>query len=306
MSFFAIKALKKRRVKKKEAPMMEKRILALAWDHPFLTRLYCSFQTNSHLFFVMELLNGGVLLGHLNDQRRFYLHRATFYGAEISTGLQFLHSKNIIHRDLKLENVMLDKDGHIKLTDFGLSKENISNDRKANSFCGTPEFMAPEILLRQSYAFSVDWWAFGVLLYSILIGKLPFHGRNIHETFDLIKEDTPDYPSWITEESRDVLRQLLEKDPTKRLGVTEDIRLHPYFTAINWTALERREVEPPFKPKVESTSDISNFDPKVLNKNDPISFSEDQKDSKDKTEFCGFSFIHPRMQEIIDTDGENH
>ncbi|XP_056390249.1 protein kinase C delta type-like [Hyla sarda] len=299
--FFAIKALKKRRVKKKEAPMIEKRILALAWEHPFLTRLYCSFQTKKHLFFVMELLNGGDLLGHLNDQRRFDLPRATFYAAEISSGLQFLHSKNIIHGDLKLQNVMLDKDGHIKITDFGLSIENISNGRKANSFGGTPVYKAPEMVLKQSYTFTVDWWAFGVLLYTMLIGELPFLGRNKRETYNLIKEHTPNYPSWITEESRDILQQLLEKDPTKRLGVADNIRRHPFFNTINWTALERREVEPPYKPKVQSPSEIRSFDQKDLNKNDLISCNEDQVDSTNNTEFCGFSFIHPEMQEILDS-----
>uniref|UniRef100_A0A4X1VP62 Protein kinase C n=1 Tax=Sus scrofa TaxID=9823 RepID=A0A4X1VP62_PIG len=251
--FFAIKALKKDVVlidDDVECTMVEKRVLALAGENPFLTHLFCTFQTKDHLFFVMEFLNGGDLMYHIQDKGRFELYRATFYAAEIICGLQFLHQKGIIYRDLKLDNVMLDRDGHIKIADFGMCKENMLGDKQASTFCGTPDYIAPEILQGLKYSFSVDWWSFGVLLYEMLIGQSPFHGDDEDELFESIRVDSPYYPRWITRESKDILEKLLERDTGKRLGVTGNIRTHPFFKTINWTLLEKRAVEPPFKPKV--------------------------------------------------------
>uniref|UniRef100_A0AAR2L2M7 Protein kinase C n=1 Tax=Pygocentrus nattereri TaxID=42514 RepID=A0AAR2L2M7_PYGNA len=251
--WFAVKALKKDVVLMDddvECTMVEKRVLALAWDNPFLTHLYSTFQTKEHLFFVMEYLNGGDLMFHIQEKGRFDLYRATFYGAEIVCGLQFLHGKGIIYRDLKLDNVMLDKDGHIKIADFGMCKENVFGDNLATTFCGTPDYIAPEILLGQQYSFSVDWWSFGVLVYEMLIGQSPFHGDDEDELFESIRMDTPHYPRWITVDTRDMLERLFERDPSRRLGVVGNIRAQPFFKTVNWSALERRETEPPFKPKV--------------------------------------------------------
>uniref|UniRef100_A0AAR2LFK8 Protein kinase C n=1 Tax=Pygocentrus nattereri TaxID=42514 RepID=A0AAR2LFK8_PYGNA len=256
--YFAVKALKKDVVLMDddvECTMVEKRVLALAWDNPFLTHLYCTFQTKEHLFFVMEYLNGGDLMFHIQDKGRFDLYRATFYAAEIICGLQFLHSKGIIYRDLKLDNVMLDKDGHIKIADFGMCKENMVGENRATTFCGTPDYIAPEILLGQRYTFSVDWWSFGVLVYEMLIGQSPFQGDDEDELFESIRMDVPHYPRWITKESKDLLEKVLQ-EPTRRLGVVGNIRAHPFFKTINWSALEKREVAPPFKPKVVRPLDL--------------------------------------------------
>ncbi|XP_073405716.1 protein kinase C delta type isoform X3 [Dendrobates tinctorius] len=302
--FFAIKALKKDVVlidDDVECTMVEKRVLALAWENPFLTHIYCSFQTKEHLFFVMEFLNGGDLMFHIQDKGRFDLFRATFYGAEIICGLQFLHSKGIIYRDLKLDNVMLDRDGHIKIADFGMCKENVFGDNKASTFCGTPDYIAPEILQGHKYTFSVDWWSFGVLLYEMLIGQSPFHGDDEDELFESIRVDTPHYPRWITKESKDLLEKLFDRDPTRRLGVTGNIKLHPFFKTINWTALEKKEVEPPFKPKVKSPNDHSNFDREFLSEKPRLSFSDKNLiDSMDQAAFHGFSFINPKMDRMLD------
>lgn len=302
--FFAIKALKKDVVlidDDVECTMVEKRVLALAWDNPFLTHIYCSFQTKDHLFFVMEFLNGGDLMFHIQDKGRFDLFRATFYAAEIVCGLQFLHSKGIIYRDLKLDNVMLDKDGHIKIADFGMCKENVTVDNKATTFCGTPDYIAPEILQGLKYTFSVDWWSFGVLLYEMLIGQSPFHGDDEDELFESIRLDTPHYPRWITKESKDILEKLFERDPLKRLGITGNIKLHPFFKTINWTALEKREVDPPFKPKVKSPGDYNNFDREFLSEKPRLSYSDKNLiDSMDQSAFHGFSFINPKMERLLE------
>ncbi|XP_061213271.1 protein kinase C delta type isoform X2 [Neopsephotus bourkii] len=302
--FFAIKALKKDVVlidDDVECTMVEKRVLALAWENPFLTHLYCTFQTKDHLFFVMEFLNGGDLMFHIQDKGRFDLYRATFYGSEILCGLQFLHSKGIIYRDLKLDNVMLDKEGHIKIADFGMCKENVVGDHKASTFCGTPDYIAPEILQGLRYTFSVDWWSFGVLLYEMLIGQSPFHGDDEDELFESIRVDTPHYPRWITKESKDLLEKLFERDPTRRLGVTGNIRDHPFFKTINWAALEKREVDPPFRPKVKSASDYTNFDREFLSEKPKLSYSDKNLiESMDQSAFDGFSFINPKFEQILD------
>ncbi|XP_045153543.1 protein kinase C delta type [Echinops telfairi] len=303
-AFFAVKALKKDVVlidDDVECTMVEKRVLALAWENPFLTHLYCTFQTKDHLFFVMEFLNGGDLMYHIQDKGRFELYRATFYAAEILCGLQFLHSKGIIYRDLKLDNVMLDRDGHIKIADFGMCKENVFGEGKASTFCGTPDYIAPEILQGLKYSFSVDWWSFGVLLYEMLIGQSPFHGDDEDELFESIRVDTPHYPRWITKEAKDILEKLFEREPSKRLGVTGNIKTHPFFKTINWTLLEKREVAPPFKPKVKSPGDYSNFDQEFLSEKARLSFSDKNLiDSMDQTAFSGFSFVNPKFEHLLE------
>lgn len=301
--FFAVKVLKKDVVLMDddvECTMVEKRVLALAWENPFLTHLYSTFQSKEHLFFVMEYLSGGDLMFHIQEKGRFDINRATFYASEIVVGLQFLHSKDIIYRDLKLDNVMLDKDGHIKIADFGMCKEKVFGDAAATTFCGTPDYIAPEILLGKKYTFSVDWWSFGVLVYEMLIGQSPFQGDNEDELFESIRTDTPHYPRWITKESKSLIEQLFERDPSRRLGVVEGIRLHPFFRTVNWTALENREVEPPFKPKVKSPNDCSNFDREFLNEKPRLSHGDKMLiDSMDQAAFAGFSFVNPKLEPLI-------
>ncbi|XP_034023075.1 protein kinase C delta type-like isoform X2 [Thalassophryne amazonica] len=300
--FFAVKVLKKDVVLMDddvECTMVEKRVLALAWENPFLTHLYSTFQTKEHLFFVMEYLNGGDLMFHIQDKGRFDLNRATFYSAEIIVGLQFLHSKGIIYRDLKLDNVMLDKYGHIKIADFGMCKENVFGDVRATTFCGTPDYIAPEILLGQKYTFSVDWWSFGVLVFEMLIGQSPFQGDDEDELFESIRMDTPYYPRWITKEAKNLLELLFERDPSRRLGVVGNIRGHSFFKTINWPALERREIDPPFKPKVKSPSDCSNFDREFLSEKPRLSHADKNLiESMDQAAFAGFSFVNPKLETI--------
>ncbi|XP_043943103.1 protein kinase C theta type [Protopterus annectens] len=301
--FFAIKVLKKDVVlldDDVECTMVEKRVLALAWEHPFLTHLYCTFQTKENLFFVMEYLNGGDLMFHIQNCQRFEVPRTTFYAAEIICGLQFLHSKGIVYRDLKLDNILLDKSGHIKIADFGMCKEGMFDDGKTTTFCGTPDYIAPEILLGQKYGTSVDWWSFGVLLYEMLIGQSPFHGHDEEELFQSIRMDDPYYPRWISKDAKDILVKLFVREPEQRLGVKGNIRHHSFFREIHWQALENKETEPPFKPKVKSPSDCSNFDKEFLNEKPRLSCADRTLiNSMDQNMFKNFSFINPKMERLM-------
>ncbi|XP_032444804.1 protein kinase C theta type isoform X2 [Xiphophorus hellerii] len=300
--FFAVKALKKDVVLMDddvECTLVERRVLSLAWENPFLTHLYCTFQTKENLFFVMEYLNGGDLMFHIQTCHKFDLHRATFYAAEIVCGLQFLHSKGIIYRDLKLDNVLLDSDGHIKIADFGMCKENMQDDLQTSTFCGTPDYIAPEILLGQKYNSSVDWWSFGVLLYEMLIGQSPFHGRDEEELFQSIRTDSPVYPSWLTKMAKDILVKLFVREPEERLGVKGSIRQHVFFSSMDWSALEQRQVAPPFRPTLTSPSDCSNFDKEFINEKPKLSCADRTLiNSVDQTMFRNFSFVNPGMNRI--------
>ncbi|BFZ10506.1 hypothetical protein BsWGS_13544 [Bradybaena similaris] len=266
-TYYAVKALRKDVVLEDddvECTMIEKRVLAIGYKHPFLTHLHSTFQSKSHLFFVMEYLNGGDLMFHIQLSGKFEFARAQFYAAEIVCGLQFLHKNGIVYRDLKLDNVMLDKDGHIKIADFGMCKENIFGEKLASTFCGTPDYIAPEILKGAKYNSSVDWWSFGVLVYEMLIGQSPFHGDDEDDLFHSILHDTPRYPHSTPKEASTMMSLLFERNPTERLGMPTcpagPINLHPFFRSIDWEKLEARQIAPPFKPKIKHASDISNFD----------------------------------------------
>ncbi|XP_062238662.1 protein kinase C theta type [Platichthys flesus] len=300
--FFAVKALKKDVVLMDddvECTMVERRVLCLAWENPFLTHLYCTFQTKENLFFVMEYLNGGDLMFHIQSVRKFDQHRATFYAAEIICGLQFLHSKGIIYRDLKLDNVLLDSEGHIKIADFGMCKENMHDDLRTSTFCGTPDYIAPEILLGQKYNSAVDWWSFGVLLYEMLIGHSPFHGRDEEELFQSIRTDNPVYPCSLHKDSKDILVKLFVREPEERLGVKGDIRQHGFFRTTDWNALEQRQVAPPFRPTISSPSDCSNFDKEFINEKPRLSCADRTLiNSVDQTMFQNFSFVNPGVNRM--------
>uniref|UniRef100_A0A8C7IWQ7 Protein kinase C n=1 Tax=Oncorhynchus kisutch TaxID=8019 RepID=A0A8C7IWQ7_ONCKI len=305
--FFAVKALKKDVVLMDddvECTMVERRVLSLAWEHPFLTHLHCTFQTTENLFFVMEYLNGGDLMFHIQNCHKFDVQRSAFYAAEIICGLQFLHSKGIVYRDLKLDNVLLDSEGHIKIADFGMCKENMEGETRTCTFCGTPDYIAPEILLGQKYGSSVDWWSFGVLLYEMLIGQSPFHGRDEEELFQSIRTDDPCYPRWLAKDARDILIKLFVREPERRLGVKGNIRQHSFFKDTDWNALEKREVVPPFRPTVKSPSDVSNFDKEFINEKPRLSCADRTlMNSVDQTMFNNFSFVNPAVGHIKGEDG---
>ncbi|XP_065183412.1 protein kinase C-like [Sycon ciliatum] len=303
---FAIKVLKKDVILQEddvECTMIEKRVLVMATHHPFLTSLHSCFQSRDRLFFVMEYVTGGDLMFQIQRSRKFDESRTRFYAAEIVSALRYLHKKGVVYRDLKLDNVLLDHEGHVKIADFGMCKENISGSSLTNTFCGTPDYIAPEILEEKDYGFSVDWWALGVLMYEMMAGQPPFEADTEDELFDAILHDDVLYPVWLSREASSVLRGFLTKRSEKRLGCThqgEDaIASHPFFKIIDWHALDQRQIRPPFVPKSKTKKDTSNFDSEFTSERPQITPTDRQTlEGITQEEFLGFSFVNDAFDAI--------
>ncbi|CAF1388725.1 unnamed protein product [Rotaria sordida] len=301
---FAIKVLNKETIIQNddvECTMTERRILALSARHPFLTGLYCSFQTKERLFLIMEYVNGGDLMFQIQRSRKFDEVRARFYASEVILALMFLHRHGVIYRDLKLDNILLDAEGHCKIADFGMCKEGIFDGKLTSTFCGTPDYIAPEILQELDYSFSVDWWALGVLMYEMMAGQPPFEADDEDSLFESILRDEVLYPVWLSKEAVHILKSFMTKNPAKRLGCVaaqggEDaIKRHAFFAGkIDWEALEHRQVKSPFKPKVVNPRDTSNFDKDFTNM--PVAFTPIESvivKAINQDEFQDFSYQNP-------------
>uniref|UniRef100_A0A3Q2Z291 protein kinase C n=1 Tax=Hippocampus comes TaxID=109280 RepID=A0A3Q2Z291_HIPCM len=260
------------------------------------------------LFLVIEYVNGGDLMFHMQRQRKLPEEHARFYAAEICIALNFLHEKGIIYRDLKLDNVLLDHDGHIKLTDYGMCKEGIRPGDTTSTFCGTPNYIAPEILRGEDYGFSVDWWALGVLMFEMMAGRSPFDiitdnpDMNTEEyLFQVILEKPIRIPRSLSVKAASVLKGFLNKDPKERLGCQvqtgfTDIKSHTFFRSIDWEQLEKKEMTPPFKPQISDDYGLENFDTQFTN--EPVQLTPDDESvikRIDQSEFEGFEYINPLL-----------
>ncbi|KAJ1965106.1 Serine/threonine kinase [Dipsacomyces acuminosporus] len=298
---YAIKVLKKGFIvehEEFESTRSEKRVLLIAnrERHPFLIGLHSCFQTNNHLFFAMEYISGGDLMMHVQKLGAFGERRAKFFACEILLGLAYFHKAGIIYRDLKLDNIMLDSEGHVKIADYGLCKENMGYGQTTITFCGTPEFMAPEIVLEQRYGRAVDWWAFGVLIYEMILGTSPFHGEDEEEIFESILEDEILYPVKMSRDAVFICQALLEKEPSKRLGSgpndAEDIKAHSFFAGTNWDDVLNKRITPLYVPEIRGRFDVSNFDPEFTSER-PVLTPTNTINREDQVEFSDFDYVSP-------------
>uniref|UniRef100_A0A672UVJ5 Serine/threonine-protein kinase N3 n=1 Tax=Strigops habroptila TaxID=2489341 RepID=A0A672UVJ5_STRHB len=305
---YAIKALKKKDIIRRDeidSLNCEKRIFEVvnSSGHPFLVNMFACFQTPHHACFVMEYTPGGDLMMRIHEDV-FPEHVAQFYTACVVLGLQFLHEKKIVYRDLKLDNLLLDAEGFVKIADFGLCKEGIGFGDRTNTFCGTPEFLAPEVLTDLSYTRAVDWWGLGVLIYEMLVGESPFPGDDEEEVFDSIVNDEVRYPRFLSSEALSIIRKLLRKCPERRLGAgekdAEEIKIQAFFKGIDWDALFARSLKPPFVPTLRDPTDISNFDEEFTSQKPILTPPEEVAllTRKEQTVFKDFDFVSRHLLDV--------
>ena len=297
---YAIKALKKEYIIQNDdvrSTNLEKSIFQAASTehHPFMLNLHSSFQTDSRVYFVMEYVPGGDLMCHIQEKKRFSQARTRFYACEVLLALQYFHKNNIVYRDLKLDNILLGADGHIKVADYGICKANMPFGATTSTFCGTPDYMAPEILMNRRYGIAVDWWSFGVLIYVMLVGRYPFHGEEENDILDAILSDAIEYPSNMPRVTISLLQSLMNKMPTRRLGAgsadAEEVKKHPYFANVDWDAFMRKEVPPPFVPTIKDSHDVSNFDKEFTREEPTLTPITTMLGDADQKEFRDFNFV---------------
>lgn len=285
--------------------MIERQIMTRV-NHPFIVNLFWAFQTEKELHLVMDLCPGGELFFHLHNLNRFTEDQARFYFGEIVLGIEYLHSLNIVYRDLKPENILLDIDGHIRLTDFGLSKLGVGQAELTYSFCGSPEYMSPEMLRQSGHGRSVDFYSLGALLYEMLTGLPPFYDRNHDRMFKRVLEEDLKLPNFLSKDCKSLLIGLLQKNPDHRLGSArgiEEIKEHPWCAKIRWSKLYHKRIAPPFRPNLR----VSNFDPLYTKQRiETRAFLSEQLESAspyhpaENDIFNGFDYCRPDNRSFIE------
>ncbi|XP_064569534.1 ribosomal protein S6 kinase alpha-5 isoform X2 [Zonotrichia leucophrys gambelii] len=305
---YAMKVLKKativQKAKTTEHTRTERQVLEHIRQSPFLVTLHYAFQTDTKLHLILDYINGGELFTHLSHRERFSENEVQIYIGEIVLALEHLHKLGIIYRDIKLENILLDSDGHVVLTDFGLSKEFLTDENeRAYSFCGTIEYMAPDIVRGgdAGHDKAVDWWSVGVLMYELLTGASPFtvdgEKNSQAEISRRILKSEPPYPQEMSALSKDIIQRLLMKDPKKRLGCgptdADEIKQHPFFQNMNWEDLAAKKIPAPFKPVIRDELDVSNF-AEEFTEMDPT-YSPAATPQTSERIFQGYSFVAPSI-----------
>ena len=297
---YALKVLNKKKlfVKKQLKYAVGETNILKKVNSPFIVKLYYAFQNEKYLYFVLEYCPGGELFNLLLKNRCLSEEQTRFYAAQMVLAIEHLHSYNIVYRDLKPENILLTSNGYIKITDFGLSRMNIT-ENNIKSICGTPEYLAPEILFKKGYGKAVDWWTLGNILYEMMVGRPPFYCRNRRDLFRCIKYAQPKMHKCLSSSSKNIIESLLRKDPTKRLGAINgaaEIKKHPFFAEVDWEKIAKQECKPFFIPSVTKNHGLDNFDTEFteLPINSPNSSS--QKDTYKK--FTGFTYNAEASEDI--------
>ena len=297
---YAMKCIRKDKIlehDQMENIQLEKNILFTV-DHPFLVNMEYVFQNEFRIYFLMKFVKGGELFRHLVEVRIFPENQAKFFAAQVAMALAHLHSKKIIYRDLKPENVLVGEDGYLLVADFGLAKF-VQQGELANSFCGTAEYLAPEMLIGNGHDFTVDWWALGILIFEMVVGIPPFFHRNKHRMYFLIRESPVNFPDpvrhkiTVSPEAQDLIVKLLDKNRMTRLGVNgvQEILSHPWFKDLDMDKLLKKELTPPYIPKVKA--DLAYFDKNLTSQTEVadtiLSVGQRQMINKDANKFEGFS-----------------
>ncbi|EGC37997.1 hypothetical protein DICPUDRAFT_149347 [Dictyostelium purpureum] len=298
---YAMKIIKKDRCLNMNAVghTFTERKLLKKYYHPFIVGLKYSFQTQDSLCMVLDYIGGGELFYHISERETFSEETARFYISQIMLAIGFLHEHGVIYRDLKLENLLMDLDGNICLVDLGLCKEDVKEGQYCFTMCGSPEYVAPEIITGTGYSRSVDWWALGTLFYEMIAGLPPFYSEDPHEMSKLILSSPLKFPPNISKNAASLISLLLNRDPTKRLGSgesdVEEIKAHPFFKSMNWSKLLNKEVDPPFKPHLIGPLDLSYFDPACTLQSQPINpyTTNSNLSESDQMAFQGFSYSAP-------------
>ena len=314
---YAMKILSKSmlKVKKQEFHTKTERDLMVKINCPFIVNIKSAFQDSTKLYMVSEFMQGGDMFFHMHDGQIviFNNEKTKFYILELVLAIEFLHKKNMIYRDLKPENILLDEKGHVKLTDFGLSKILDEDNEKTFTICGTPQYLAPEVLLKKGYDKAVDWWSLGCVMYEMLSGRLPFCIKRGMKLSQKIYEKGVEYPKNLTKEAQDLIQKLLVVDPQKRLGQgpngSEEIKNHPFFKGVNWDDAWKRKIKPPFIPKLKNDTDLKYFD--TIFTDEPINGPQRKNTNRDRdrepsNDYNGFTYMAGSVSKELKTLANNN
>jgi serine/threonine protein kinase len=303
---FAMKVLRKDTIieRNQVAHTKAERSILEKIQHPFIVNLNYAFQTPEKLYMILDFINGGELFFHLKKEGRFSEERVRLYVSEITLAIEHMHKLDIVYRDLKPENILLDMDGHITITDFGLSKEIVSDDA-AHTFCGTPEYLAPEVLKGTGHGKAVDWWSLGTLMYEMLTGLPPYYSQNVNVMYKKILTAELKFPAFISPDAKNLLEGLLQRDVNKRFGSgfkdADEIKSHPFFASINWKDCEQKKITPVFKPKItKGLEDITQIDTIFTKEKPEDSIVESQLSDtvKSESKFDDFTYTAPGVLRV--------
>ena len=314
---YAMKILSKSmlKIKRQELHTKTERDLMVQINCPFIVNIKSAFQDSKKLYMVSEFMQGGDMFFHMHDGQIviFNNEKTKFYILELVLAIEFLHKKNMIYRDLKPENILLDEKGHVKLTDFGLSKILEEDNEKTFTICGTPQYLAPEVLLKKGYDKAVDWWSLGCVMYEMLSGRLPFCIKRGMKLTQKIYERGVEYPKSLTNEAIDLIQKLLVVDPQKRLGQgpngSDEIKKHPFFKGVNWDDAWKKKIKPPFIPKLKNDTDLRYFD--TMFTDEPLNGPQRKNTNRDRdrepsNDYKGFTYVTGSVSKELSTLATNN